>query len=174
VFPDNTTTEIPWGTDPRTVFADWLVDNQNSMFARAICNRVWCWLHGRGIIDPANDIRADVVPVNPELLDYLVDELVESNHDLRHLYRLILNSSTWQLSWAADRWIAEHLGAYPSNTEVSWSVVARSRRSHSRSHGRVTGCGSTRAVISTSSCRLRRPEYTQGNCEWKSTERHRD
>jgi len=113
MFPDGTTTETPRGTDPRIVFANWLVDPQNDMFARAVCNRVWCWLYGRGIIEPSDDIRPDSIPVNPELLDYLAEELVASGYDLRHLYRLILNSSTWQLSCDADAATLQHLGAYP-------------------------------------------------------------
>jgi hypothetical protein len=36
--------------------------------------------------------------VNPELLAYLEQELSGSKYDLKHLYRLILNSQTYQLS----------------------------------------------------------------------------
>src|SRR5690606_21609862 len=35
---------------------------------------------------------------HPELLDHLADELVASNYDVRHLIRLILQSTTYQLS----------------------------------------------------------------------------
>ena len=35
---------------------------------------------------------------NPELLAFLERELVASHYDLKHLYRLILNSKTYQLS----------------------------------------------------------------------------
>ena len=43
--------------DPREVFADWLIAPRNPWFARAIVNRVWCWLLGRGIIHEPDDIR---------------------------------------------------------------------------------------------------------------------
>ena len=37
-------------------------------------------------------------PGNPDLLAYLERELIASHYDLKHLYRLILNSETYQLS----------------------------------------------------------------------------
>ncbi|HOW70587.1 MAG TPA: DUF1553 domain-containing protein [Phycisphaerae bacterium] len=98
VFPDGTGIRLSPDRDPRAVFADWLVDPKNSWFTRAIVNRVWSWLLGRGIIHEPDDIRPDNPPVNPELLTLLERELVSARHDLKHLYRLILTSKTYQLS----------------------------------------------------------------------------
>ncbi len=98
VFPDGRATQIAAGRDPRVVFADWLIAPQNPWFARNAVNRVWAWLLGRGIIHETDDIREDNPPANPALLAYLESELVKSNYDLRHLYRLILNSQTYQRS----------------------------------------------------------------------------
>ncbi len=98
VFPDGSEATIPPGEDPREAFADWLIDADNAWFARNIVNRVWSWLMGRGIIHEPDDIRPDNPPVNPALLDYLEWELVESGFDLRHLFRLILHSRTYQQS----------------------------------------------------------------------------
>jgi hypothetical protein len=97
-FPDGTTIQIGPGEDPRLVFADWLIDADNEWFARNIVNRIWAWLLGRGIIHEPDDIRPDNPPVHPELLAYLEDELVRSKYDLRHIYRLILNSEVYQQS----------------------------------------------------------------------------
>jgi hypothetical protein len=97
-FPDGAPVRIPPGQDPRQAFADWLVSPQNPWFARAIVNRIWYWLDGRGIVQEPDDIRPDNPPSNPELLAYLERELVASGYDLKHIYRLILNSSTYQLS----------------------------------------------------------------------------
>jgi hypothetical protein len=98
VFPDGTPARIAPGQDPREVFAAWLVAPNNPWFTRSIVNRVWFWLIGRGIVHEPDDIRPDNPPVNPELLAFLEQELVKSRFDLRSLYRLILNSSTYQLS----------------------------------------------------------------------------
>lgn len=97
-FPDGRTVELAANQYPREVFADWLMDGKNPWFARNIVNRVWSWLLGRGIIHEPDDIRPDNPPSNPELLAYLEKELIASKYDLRHLYRLILNSQTYQLS----------------------------------------------------------------------------
>ncbi|MCR4413645.1 MAG: DUF1549 domain-containing protein, partial [Thermoguttaceae bacterium] len=98
VFPDGTRVEIAWDKDPREVFADWLITPKNPWFARNIVNRIWYWLQGRGIVHEPDDVRPDNPPSNPELLDYLADELVKANYDLKHIYRLILQSSTYQFS----------------------------------------------------------------------------
>ena len=44
--------------DPRVRLADWLTSSKNPYFAKSIVNRYWSYLHGRGIIDPVDDIRA--------------------------------------------------------------------------------------------------------------------
>ena len=80
--------------DPREVFADWLICRKNPWFAHNIVNRIWFWLLGRGIVQEPDDIRPDNPPANPELLAYLEQELVAANYDLKHIYRLILNSHT--------------------------------------------------------------------------------
>ncbi|MFB3891643.1 MAG: DUF1553 domain-containing protein [Phycisphaerae bacterium] len=98
VYPDGIRAKVPPGGDPREVFADWLIDGKNPWFARNIVNRIWYWLLGLGIIHEPDDIRADNPPSNPELLAYLEKELVAANWDLKHVYKLILNSKTYQLS----------------------------------------------------------------------------
>jgi len=98
VFPDGTKVQLPPNEDPREAFADWLITEENPWFKRAIVNRVWAWLLGRGIIHEPDDTRDDNPPSNPKLLAYLEKELVESKYDLKHLYRLILTSETYQFS----------------------------------------------------------------------------
>ncbi len=98
VFPDGTPAQLSPDRDPRAVFADWLIDPQNPWFTRNIANRVWAWLLGRGIIQEPDDIRPDNPPSNPELLAYLEQELVAAHYDLKALFRMILNSQTYQLS----------------------------------------------------------------------------
>ena len=115
-FPDGTPAKLSPGQDPREAFADWLTAPANPWFARAIANRVWSWLLGRGIVDEPDDLRPDNPPENPELLALLEREVRDSRYDLKHLFRLILNSTTYQLSSMpqADRTAAAlHFAAYP-------------------------------------------------------------
>ncbi len=97
-YPDGGSVRILPRQDPRRVFADWLTAPDNPWFARNAVNRIWAWLMGRGIVHEPDDIRPDNPPVNPELLACLERELVDSGYDLRHIYRLILNSRTYQQS----------------------------------------------------------------------------
>jgi hypothetical protein len=98
VFPDGTPARLSPDRDPRKDFADWLIDPKNPWFTRNIANRVWAWLMGRGVIQEPDDIRPDNPPSNPKLLAALEKQLVASHYDLKSLYRLILNSKTYQLS----------------------------------------------------------------------------
>jgi hypothetical protein len=98
VLPGGKAVKLDTNDDPRVAFADWLTAPDNPWFSKAIVNRIWFWLMGRGIVHEADDIRPDNPPWSPELLAYLEKELVEGKYDLKHIYRLILNSATYQLS----------------------------------------------------------------------------
>ncbi|MFH1574196.1 MAG: DUF1553 domain-containing protein [Acidobacteriota bacterium] len=98
IFPDGTGARLSPDQDPRVVFAHWLLAPQNPWFARNLVNRIWYWLQGRGIIHEPDDIRAGNPASNPELLAYLERELITAGYDWKHIYRLILNSKTYQLS----------------------------------------------------------------------------
>ena len=95
--------------DPREVFAQWLLSDDNPYFARAFVNRLWHYYFGRGLIHPADDMP--LVPVskfkrffgteeencvNTELLEYLADEFRKSGYSIKHISRLILNSKAYQ------------------------------------------------------------------------------
>ncbi len=100
MFPDGTTAKLQDDEDPRVAFSAWLTAPNNPWFARAVVNRVWSWLLGRGIVHEPDDIRADNLPSNPELLAFLEKDFVAAHYDLKHLYKLILNSATYQLASA--------------------------------------------------------------------------
>ena len=88
----------------REELADWITSADNQYFARSMVNRTWGYLFGVGIIDPIDDIRAGNPPTNPELLDYLTKEFVQSGFNIRHIQKLIVNSRTYQLAVATNRW----------------------------------------------------------------------
>jgi len=88
----------------REAMAGWITSKQNPYFARSYVNRLWGYLFGVGIIEPIDDIRAGNPPSNPELLDFLTKEFVDSGFDSRHVLRLICRSRTYQLSVAPNKW----------------------------------------------------------------------
>ena len=95
---DGAVTALEPGADPRRKLADWLTAPENPWFAKNVVNRIWYWLLGRGIVHEPDDMRPTNPPENPALLEYLEKELVGHHYDLKHIYRLVLNSKTYQLS----------------------------------------------------------------------------
>ena len=84
----------------REQLADYVTDPRNRYFSKAIVNRVWKTLIGRGFVEPVDDFRADNPPALPEAFDYLADEFVASDYDLRTLVRLIVSSEAYQRAHA--------------------------------------------------------------------------
>ena len=97
-FPDGSEAKLSPNRDPREVFADWLISPKNEWFTTNIVNRIWSWFLGRGIIHEPDDIRDNNPPSNPALLAYLQREFIKSGYDIKHIYRLILTSRTYQFS----------------------------------------------------------------------------
>jgi hypothetical protein len=81
----------------RPVLAKWLTAADNPYFARAMVNRVWAQLLGRGLVWPVDDLQAGNPPSHPELLAALTREF-SSGFDVKHLVRAICNSQTYQRS----------------------------------------------------------------------------
>lgn len=76
-----------------------LIDPTNPRFAKAIVNRLWKRYLGLGLFEPVDDFRLDRPASNPELLDWLADDFMRHNYDIKHTIRLILNSRTYQLHY---------------------------------------------------------------------------
>ena len=115
-LPDGTGIMLKPETDPREVFAQWLLSSPNSPFAKNAANRVWFWIFGRGIIQEPDDSRPDNPPSNPELLAWLARQFQAVKYDTKQLLRIILNSDTYQLSpIPADKnpRNGEELASYP-------------------------------------------------------------
>ncbi len=89
------------GVTPVEALAQWLTQD-NRLFARNMANRVWYHLMGRGIVDPPDDFRDSNPASNPELLEYLTDELIRRNYSVRSLSNLILTSRTFTRSAVDD------------------------------------------------------------------------
>ena len=85
--------------DPREVLMDWMRDDANPYFARAIVNRVWAAYFNVGIVEPPDDLSLANPPSNEPLLDHLADGFRAHGFDLKWLHREIASSRTYQTSW---------------------------------------------------------------------------
>lgn len=84
--------------DPREALVRWLRRADNPFFARAIVNRYWKHLFGRGLVEPEDDMRASNPPSNPELLDFLAADFVRHGYDLKRLLRDMATSRAYDRS----------------------------------------------------------------------------
>jgi hypothetical protein len=99
LLPDGAPELLEETKSPRAELAKWVADPGNPLTARVMVNRIWHYHFGRGIVATPNDFgRMGVRPTHPELLDYLANEFVSSGFSVRHVHRLILNSSTYRQS----------------------------------------------------------------------------
>jgi Protein of unknown function (DUF1553)/Protein of unknown function (DUF1549) len=80
-------------------------------FARAAVNYMWAYFFGMGIVDPPDQFdpaRLDpnnpppapwtLQPSNPQLLEALTTDFINSGYSTKHLIRTIVNSQAYQLS----------------------------------------------------------------------------
>jgi Protein of unknown function (DUF1553)/Protein of unknown function (DUF1549)/Bacterial Ig-like domain (group 2) len=88
----------------REQLAKWITSKDNPYFAKSYVNRLWSYLLGVGIIEPIDDIRAGNPPTNPQLLDKLTEEFINSHFNVQQLIKTICKSRTYQHSIAANRW----------------------------------------------------------------------
>ena len=83
----------------RKMLALWLTSLDHPLTARVMVNRIWQWHFGKGIAATPNDFgRMGQAPTHPELLDWLATEFVSQGWSLKAMHRLILLSSTDQMS----------------------------------------------------------------------------
>jgi hypothetical protein len=87
----------------RKELAEWLADAANPLTARVMANRIWQWHFGEGIVrTPSNFGKAGERPTHPELLDYLADSFVTRGWSIKSMHRLLMLSSTYQMSSLAS------------------------------------------------------------------------
>ncbi len=82
----------------RPILAQWMTSPTNPFFARAMVNRFWYQLFGRGIVNPVDDMHQDNPATHPELLAALTEQFKTSGFDTKYLLRAICNSETYQRS----------------------------------------------------------------------------
>ncbi len=88
----------------REQLARWITARENPYFAKSYVNRIWSYLLGMGIIEPVDDVRAGNPPSNPELLERLTADFLNSNFDVQALFREICKSHVYQQSVQTNEW----------------------------------------------------------------------
>ena len=83
----------------RLALAEWLSHDDHPLTARVMVNRIWQWHFGEGLVrSPNNFGKLGARPTHHELLDYLAKRFVEGGWSIKRMHRLIMLSSTYQMS----------------------------------------------------------------------------
>lgn len=91
--PERLPEDAAGGGDDRDRLATWVTDPANRAFSRAVVNRVWALMFGRGLVEPVDDLpigpRGALAGAVPAELDILADDFAAHGFDLRRLIRTI-------------------------------------------------------------------------------------
>ena len=83
----------------RLELARWLVSPDHPLTSRVMANRIWYWHFGEGLVRTANNFGlTGEKPAHPDLLDFLAREFVRKGWSVKQMHRLIMLSSTYQMS----------------------------------------------------------------------------
>ena len=73
----------------------------NPLTSRVMVNRIWGWHFGQGLVGtPSNFGTIGEKPSHPLLLDWLAHNFISEGWSIKALHKMILKSSTWQMSSA--------------------------------------------------------------------------
>jgi hypothetical protein len=86
------------GVEMRPTLAKWMTSANNKFFARAMVNRFWYQLYGRGLVNPVDDMHDDNAASHPALLATLTEQFKLHEFDAKFLVRAICNSDAYQRS----------------------------------------------------------------------------
>jgi len=151
---------IPAKQSGRLQLAEWLTHPDHPLTARVIVNRIWQAHFGEGLVrTPDNFGLRGEAPTHPELLDWLAREFVRSGWSVKQLHRLILNSSTYQMSAAYSEKAA---GMDPEN-RLLWRMNRRRLEAEWLRDGLLAVSGQLDRTMGGSLVSWQNAEYTPGD-----------
>ncbi len=97
----------------RLGLTQWLLSEENSLFARVMANRLWQNYFGNGLVKTQEDFgNQGELPSHPELLDWLAAKYREEKWDTKAFIKRLVMSAAYQQSSKATK---EQIEADPDN-----------------------------------------------------------
>ena len=75
--------------------AELITGPKDGRLSRTMVNRLWARFFGRGLVEPVDDMEQPAW--DPDLLDWLGEDLVAHHYDLKHTIEVMLTSHAYQL-----------------------------------------------------------------------------
>ena len=140
-YPPLTKTYPATSTGRRLALARWITDRRNPLAARVCVNHIWLRHFGSPLVASVFDFGNNgQAPTHPALLDWLAVELIKSNWNLKHLHRLMLTSSAYQMSSSPTPAQAKTRDRDPDNRFL-WRMNSRRLESELVRDGVLWVCG---------------------------------
>jgi len=140
----------------RLQLAQWLTSGQHPLTARVMVNRIWRWHFGKGLVrTPDNFGKLGERPTHPELLDWLAVQFVENNWSIKSMHRLIMLSSTYQMSTDFN---AEMVAVDPEN-RLLWRMNRRRLEAEAIRDSILAVCGNLDYEMSGSMLSVKNRKY---------------
>lgn len=116
------TSDLPDQSSGRMELALWMASGEHPLTARVYVNRIWGWHFGQPLVGTTENfgVLGDR-PSNPELLDWLASDFVQSGWSTKRLHRQIVLSSTYQMAAINPRPAGE---VDPENRQL-WKFPSR-------------------------------------------------
>ena len=151
---------IPQKQSGRRQLAEWLTQPEHPLTARVMVNRIWQAHFGEGLVrTPDNFGLRGEAPSHPELLDWLAREFVRGGWSVKQLHRLILLSSTYQMSVAFN---ARAANVDPEN-RLLWRMNRRRLEAESLRDALLAVSGQLDRTMGGSLVNWQNADYTPGD-----------
>lgn len=101
----------------RQALAKMITSPENEWFAKAYVNRIWSTLNGHGFYEVIDDMGPERYAMHQEVIDLLSQGFVANGYDMKWVYRVIMNTQTYQRQ-IADPMHSDLTDEFAANTPV--------------------------------------------------------
>ncbi|HUR38068.1 MAG TPA: DUF1549 domain-containing protein [Planctomycetota bacterium] len=88
--------------DRMKVLAMFMTNKANTQLPRALVNRCWAWLMGRGVVHPVDDFNLKNKAMATALLEAMVRDTIENKYSVKRIIRAICNTEAYQRGCSSD------------------------------------------------------------------------
>jgi hypothetical protein len=88
--------------DRMKVLAMFMTNKANTQLPRAVVNRIWSWMMGRGIVHPVDDFNLKNQALSKPLMEALVRGMIDNKYSIKWVVKAIANSNTYQRGCSSD------------------------------------------------------------------------